>query len=96
MFDNYNFIGTRSAPREIILDNTILPSDVGHVRVSTPPRVITLSEHHFPSASEEPQYQNDEGQDEYESNSVNSSDDRRLVPSKPTRRLFNQDLMNQR
>lgn len=92
----YYVIGTRSAPREIILDNTILPNDVGHVRVSTPPRVITLSEHHFPSASEEPQYPNDEEQNGYESNSVNSSDDRRMVPTKPTRRLYNQDLMNQR
>lgn len=48
-------LGTKSAPREIMLENSILPKDPGFVRVSTPPRVITLSEHHFPSASEEPQ-----------------------------------------
>lgn len=45
--------GTKSAPREIVLENSILPKDPGFVRVSTPPRVITLSEHHFPSASED-------------------------------------------
>jgi mitochondrial fission factor len=46
--------GTKSAPREILLDNSILPKkDPGFVRVSTPPRVITLSDHHFPSASDE-------------------------------------------
>lgn len=48
-------LGTKSAPREIMLENSILPKDPGFVRVSTPPRVITLSEHHFPSASEEPE-----------------------------------------
>lgn len=36
-----------------MLENSILPKDPGFVRVSTPPRVITLSEHHFPSASDE-------------------------------------------
>lgn len=46
-------LGTKSAPREIMLENSILPKDPGFVRVSTPPRVITLSEHHFPSASDE-------------------------------------------
>ncbi|KAI8035818.1 hypothetical protein M5D96_011249 [Drosophila gunungcola] len=46
---------TRSAPREIQLENSILPKNpsVGLVRVQTPPRVITLTDHHFPSASEE-------------------------------------------
>lgn len=45
---------TRSAPREILLDNSILPKNPsGFVRVQTPPRVITLTDHHFPSASEE-------------------------------------------
>lgn len=57
--------GTRSAPREIILDNSILPTDPDHVRVSTPPRVITLAQHHFPSAADEPpiQFSNDEPED---------------------------------
>ncbi|KAH8394685.1 hypothetical protein KR222_001844 [Zaprionus bogoriensis] len=46
---------TRSAPREIQLENSILPKNpsVGFMRVQTPPRVITLTDHHFPSASEE-------------------------------------------
>lgn len=44
---------TRSAPREILLENSILPKNSGFVRVQTPPRVITLNDHHFPSASEE-------------------------------------------
>lgn len=43
-----------------MLDNSILESglksrDPEYFRVSTPPRVITLSEHHFPSASDEPE-----------------------------------------
>lgn len=46
--------GTKSAPREIALENSILPKDPGFIRVSTPPRVITLNDHHFPFyASEE-------------------------------------------
>uniref|UniRef100_A0A8W7PPF7 Mff-like domain-containing protein n=1 Tax=Anopheles coluzzii TaxID=1518534 RepID=A0A8W7PPF7_ANOCL len=57
--DRYDRTGpyrsTKSAPREIMLENSILPKDPGFVRVSTPPRVITLSEHHFPSASDEPE-----------------------------------------
>ncbi|XP_055603429.1 transport and Golgi organization protein 11 isoform X2 [Uranotaenia lowii] len=47
--------GTKSAPREIMLENSILPKDPGMVRVLTPPRVISLAEHHFPSASDEPE-----------------------------------------
>lgn len=45
---------TRSAPREIQLENSILPKNpsMGFMRVQTPPRVITLTDHHFPSASE--------------------------------------------
>ncbi|XP_030245056.1 transport and Golgi organization protein 11 [Drosophila navojoa] len=46
---------TRSAPREIQLENSILPKNpsVGFLRVQTPPRVITLTDHPFPSASEQ-------------------------------------------
>ncbi|KAH8399239.1 hypothetical protein KR215_005393 [Drosophila sulfurigaster] len=46
---------TRSAPREIQLENSILPKNpsMGFMRVQTPPRVITLTDHHFPSASED-------------------------------------------
>lgn len=57
--------GTKSAPREIMLDNSILESglkskDPEYFRVSTPPRVITLAEHHFPSASEPDRDEDDE------------------------------------
>lgn len=45
---------TRSAPREIQLENSILPKNpTDFVRVQTPPRTITLNDHHFPSASDE-------------------------------------------
>ncbi|ALC41644.1 Tango11 [Drosophila busckii] len=46
---------TRSAPREIQLENSILPKNpsTGFMRVQTPPRVITLQDHHFPTASEQ-------------------------------------------
>ncbi|KAG4077714.1 hypothetical protein HA402_004173 [Bradysia odoriphaga] len=85
-------LGTRSAPREIVLDNSILPPDPSHVRVSTPPRVITLSEHHFPSASDEPQFSPaDEMKRDHEVQSP-SSDDHRLKLAKPR---FNNDFLNQ-
>ncbi len=88
-------IGTRSAPREIVLDNSILPPDPSHVRVSTPPRVITLSEHHFPSASDEPQYgASDEMKRDFELQSP-SSDDHRLTVARP-RKMFGNDFLNQR
>ncbi|KAL4719996.1 hypothetical protein ACJJTC_004581, partial [Scirpophaga incertulas] len=47
-------IGTKAPPREIQLDNAVLPTDPGMVRVSTPPRVITLDQHYFPSADDFP------------------------------------------
>lgn len=66
--------GTKSAPREIVLENSILPKDPGFVRVSTPPRVITLNDHHFPYASDEPEK---EHQDEryFEPKNLHFSDD---------------------
>lgn len=73
--------GTKSAPREIMLENSIMPKDPGFVRVSTPPRVITLSEHHFPSASDEPgatgekELDEERNYDDYEPRSLNSIDD---------------------
>ncbi|XP_053696816.1 transport and Golgi organization protein 11 isoform X2 [Sabethes cyaneus] len=66
-------LGTKSAPREIMLENSILPKDPGFVRVSTPPRVISLAEHHFPSASDEPEER--EAIDEYEARSLDSAED---------------------
>ncbi|XP_055541527.1 transport and Golgi organization protein 11 isoform X2 [Wyeomyia smithii] len=65
-------LGTKSAPREIMLENSILPKDPGFVRVSTPPRVISLSEHHFPSASDDPEER--ETTDEYEARSLDSAE----------------------
>ncbi|XP_063545705.1 transport and Golgi organization protein 11 [Cydia strobilella] len=45
-------IGTKAPPREIQLDNAVLPTDPGMIRVNTPPRVITLDQHYFPSADD--------------------------------------------
>lgn len=73
--------GTKSAPREIMLENSILPKERGFVRVSTPPRVITLENHHFPSANDEP-----EREDDY--------DDARYF--EPKTLAFNEDKKNQR
>lgn len=51
----------------------MLPKEPGIVRVSTPPRVISLSHHHFPSASETSQ--NDEAIEQ--SRSLEVFEDRR-------------------
>lgn len=89
-------IGTRTAPREIMLDNSILPTDNNPVRVSTPPRVITLSEHHFPSATDD-QYTPDEenGHHEFDQSSIGSIEDKRLAVAKP-KKIFQHDLFNTR
>lgn len=52
---NNQYMETRSAPREMQLENSILPKNpiMEHVRVQTPPRTITLTDHYFPSASED-------------------------------------------
>lgn len=47
-------IGTKAPPRELILENSVMPPDPGLVRVQTPPRVITLDEYSFPSADDAP------------------------------------------
>ena len=41
-----------SLPRELQLENSVMPPTSEHVRVSTPPRSIRLEEHAFPSASD--------------------------------------------
>lgn len=51
---NILITGTKAPPREIQLDNAVLPTDPGMIRVSTPPRVITLDQHYFPSADDFP------------------------------------------
>lgn len=90
--------GTRTAPREIVLDNSILqPQDHHPVRVSTPPRVITLNEHRFPSATEDqytPDVEQANGPD-YEHSSLGSLDDRQLAVSKP-KKLFQNEFFNTR
>jgi len=49
-------IGTKAPPRELILENAVMPPDPGMIRVQTPPRVITLDEHYFPSADDFPSH----------------------------------------
>ncbi|XP_043261729.1 transport and Golgi organization protein 11 [Colletes gigas] len=46
-------IGTRAPPREITLENAILPSDPDTVRLQTPPRILTLDNHYFPAVDED-------------------------------------------
>lgn len=91
--------GTRTAPREIILDNSIInpQQDNNPVRVSTPPRVITLSEHRFPTAAED-QYTPDEEHSqphEYDRSSVGSIEDKRMAVTKP-KKLFTNEFFNTR
>uniref|UniRef100_A0A6B2EGY2 Putative transport and golgi family organization n=1 Tax=Phlebotomus kandelakii TaxID=1109342 RepID=A0A6B2EGY2_9DIPT len=58
--------GTRSAPREILLENSMMPkNEQGHVRVSTPPRTISLADHYFPTASEPDESPRHEVEDDY-------------------------------
>lgn len=81
-----------------MLDNSILQSNEDHpVRVSTPPRVITLSEHRFPSATEDqytPDTEHVNGHD-YEHSSLGSYEDRHLAVNKP-KKLFQNDFFNTR
>ena len=46
-------VGTRAPPREITLENAVLPPEQGMVRVQTPPRILTLDNHYFPAVDEE-------------------------------------------
>lgn len=45
-------LGTKAPPRELVLENSVMPRDPGTIRIQTPPRVITLDEHYFPSADD--------------------------------------------
>ncbi|XP_075236531.1 transport and golgi organization 11 isoform X2 [Lycorma delicatula] len=47
-------MGTRGTPLEVNHENTVIPTDPGMIRVQTPPRVITLTDHYFPSADDLP------------------------------------------
>uniref|UniRef100_A0A0V0GBY1 Putative transport and golgi organization n=1 Tax=Triatoma dimidiata TaxID=72491 RepID=A0A0V0GBY1_TRIDM len=40
--DQDGHYGTRSLPREITLDNAIMPPDPGIIKIQTPPRVLTI------------------------------------------------------
>ncbi|KAL1140115.1 hypothetical protein AAG570_000047 [Ranatra chinensis] len=42
-------MGAKALPREFELENAIPPPDPALIRVQTPPRVITLDKHCFPS-----------------------------------------------
>lgn len=68
--------GTKSAPREIALENSILPKDPGFIRVSTPPRVITLHDHHFPFYASDQEHDNElEDVKYFEPKNLHFSDD---------------------
>lgn len=46
-------VGTKAPPREIALENAVLPSEPELIRVQTPPRILTLDNHYFPAVDEE-------------------------------------------
>jgi len=46
-------IPSKSTPRELQLEHSVLPPTPEHVRVHTPPRSIKLGEVHFPASVEE-------------------------------------------
>lgn len=46
-------ISSKSTPREIQLEPSVMPPTPDHVRVHTPPRSIKLDEVHFPLATDE-------------------------------------------
>ncbi|KAJ8683914.1 hypothetical protein QAD02_019706 [Eretmocerus hayati] len=47
-------IGTKAPPREIALENAVLPATApATVRCITPPRVLTLDTHYFPTVDED-------------------------------------------
>ncbi|KAI4495709.1 hypothetical protein M0802_008332 [Mischocyttarus mexicanus] len=48
-------IGTKAPPREITLENAVMPPEPGIIRVQTPPRILTLDDHYFPTVDEEDQ-----------------------------------------
>jgi len=57
-------IPSKSTPRELQLEHSVMPPTPEHVRVHTPPRSIKLGDVHFPAPPEEartPQEQNERG-----------------------------------
>jgi len=53
-------IPSKSGPRELQLERSVLPPTPEHVRVQTPPRNINLEHCYYPSAQEEPYCQTPE------------------------------------
>jgi len=87
--------GSRAAPREIVLDNSILPKDTDHIRVGTPPRTISLADHHFPSAADEAELTPDIGSHhDFDQSSVGSLDEKRSMSLVRPKKLYQQDLFN--
>lgn len=80
----------------MLLDNSILPpQDPGFIRVSTPPRMISLMDHNFPSATDEPERHNNiqNGNGEYGPSSFDSLDERRVASVKTKRFTNSSDLL---
>ncbi|XP_020297519.1 transport and Golgi organization protein 11 isoform X2 [Pseudomyrmex gracilis] len=45
-------VGTKAPPPEIVLENAVMLTEPATVRVQTPPRILTLDNHYFPTADE--------------------------------------------
>ncbi|KAH0955721.1 hypothetical protein HN011_002641 [Eciton burchellii] len=46
-------VGTKAPPPEIVLENAVMRTEPAIVRVQTPPRILTLDNHYFPTADED-------------------------------------------
>ncbi|XP_072742902.1 transport and Golgi organization protein 11 isoform X1 [Anoplolepis gracilipes] len=46
-------VGTKAPPPEIVLENAVMRTEPAIVRVQTPPRILTLDNHYFPTVDEE-------------------------------------------
>lgn len=81
-----------------MLDNSILQQqDPNPVRISTPPRAITLNDHPFPTASDDQYTPENEPTiaNEYDQSSIGSIEDKRLTINKP-KKLFQNDYFSAR
>lgn len=76
-----------------MLENSILPKDPGFIRVSTPPRVISLNDHHFPSASDEPEEEHQQTRNRNEPKSLDFFDDQRSGISNKSKRYEQQQQL---
>lgn len=82
----------------MLLDNSILPVQDQGIRVSTPPRMISLMDHNFPSATDEPERHHiiQNGNGEYGPSSFDSLDEKRIASVKTKRFTNSSELMNTR